>query len=319
MPPENPAPGWPGIPARWTSSAKSGIGTALSAHSRVWFTISHGILNEIYYPRIDHACTRDFGLIVTDRRGFFSEEKRDAASVISPPADGVPAFAMTNTCREGSYVIDKLVLSDPRRDVVLQRIDFRAAIGALRDYRVYALVAPHLVNRGAHNTAWIDDYKGVPMLFAEGSGTVLAVACSAPFVARSAGFVGFSDGWQELSRNFELRSRYDVARDGNVALTGEIDPVACDGHFVLAIGFGQHAAEAALRVRASLAEGVDAALTAHTREWREWQEALAPLDRSLPAGAANPYRISTAVLRTHAARSFPGGYIASLSVPWGST
>ena len=47
------APGAPGIPARWTSSAKSGVGTALNANSRVWFTLSHGIFNEIYYPRVD--------------------------------------------------------------------------------------------------------------------------------------------------------------------------------------------------------------------------------------------------------------------------
>jgi hypothetical protein len=60
------APGWPGIPPRWTSSAKSGVGTALSFASRVWFTLSHGILNEIYWPREDQACTRDMGLIVTD-------------------------------------------------------------------------------------------------------------------------------------------------------------------------------------------------------------------------------------------------------------
>jgi glucoamylase len=52
------APGWPGIPARWTSSAKSCVGTALSNKSRVWFTLSHGIFNEIYYPRIDQACVR---------------------------------------------------------------------------------------------------------------------------------------------------------------------------------------------------------------------------------------------------------------------
>ena len=44
------APGWPGISPRWTSSAKSGVGTALNLHSRVWFTLSHGILNEVYYP-----------------------------------------------------------------------------------------------------------------------------------------------------------------------------------------------------------------------------------------------------------------------------
>jgi glucoamylase len=49
------APGWPGIPPHWTSSAKSGVGTALSAASRVWFTISHGILDEIYDPSVDRA------------------------------------------------------------------------------------------------------------------------------------------------------------------------------------------------------------------------------------------------------------------------
>ena len=70
------APGWPGIAPRWTSSAKSGMGTALNLHSRVWFTLSHGILNEVYYPRVDQACTRDLGLIVTDGSSYFSEEKR---------------------------------------------------------------------------------------------------------------------------------------------------------------------------------------------------------------------------------------------------
>ena len=88
-PAETFAPGWPGVPARWTSSAKSGIGTAVSRDSRVWFTLSHGILNEIYYPRVDHACTRDLGFIVTDGHSYFSEEKRDARSATSQVA---PAF-----------------------------------------------------------------------------------------------------------------------------------------------------------------------------------------------------------------------------------
>jgi glucoamylase len=66
------APGQPGIPPRWTSSAKSGVGTALNNASRVWFTLSHGILDEVYYPRVDQACTRDLGLIVTDGHNFFS-------------------------------------------------------------------------------------------------------------------------------------------------------------------------------------------------------------------------------------------------------
>ena len=70
------APGWPGISPRWTSAAKSAVGTALNPHSRVWYTLSHGILNEVYYPRVDQACTRDLGLIITDGLSYFSEEKR---------------------------------------------------------------------------------------------------------------------------------------------------------------------------------------------------------------------------------------------------
>src|SRR3954453_1868727 len=101
------APGWPGVPARWTSSEKTGVGTALSAGSRVWFSLSHGIVNEVYYPRIDSACTRDLGLIVTDGQGFFSEEKRDALTETSQLAAGVPAYCIRNTCRDGRYRIDK--------------------------------------------------------------------------------------------------------------------------------------------------------------------------------------------------------------------
>jgi len=314
---QTPAPGSPGIPARWTSSAKSGVGTALTARSRVWFTLSHGILNEIYYPRIDQACTRDFGLIVTDGQSFFSEEKRDASSTLEPIADGVPAFAITSTCNRGRYRLKKLVLTDPDRDVVLQRIDFEALEGSIANYHLYALLAPHLVNRGAGNSAWIDDYKGVPMLFAEGSGTTLALGCSAPFLARTTGFVGVSDGWQDLSQHFELRWRYDHAPNGNVALTGEIDLKACAGSFVLALGFGRSAAEAALHVRASLNDGVDQAMAGYAASWRAWQAALLPLDAQASSGQPNTYRISTAVLRTHEESSYAGGYIASLSIPWG--
>jgi glucoamylase len=288
----NAAPGHPGIPARWTSSAKSGVGAAPAVASRVWFTLSHGILNEIYYPRVDYACTRDFGLIVTDGRGYFSEEKRDAASVIRPVDDGVPAFMLRNVSRDGRYIIEKLVLADPRRDVVLQHIRFKAQSGEVGNYRLYALLAPHLVNRGAHNTAWLADHKGREMLFASGSGNALALGCSAPWRARSVGFVGASDGWQDLTRHYALTWAYDLAEDGNVALTGEIDLAACGGEFVLALGFGRRSQEAAHRVIASLNDGVDAALADYTAGWRTWQDGLLPLDR--PDGNANTYRISTA-------------------------
>jgi glucoamylase len=310
------APGRPGIPARWTSSAKSAFGTALTPQSRVWYTISHGILNEIYYPRVDYACTRDFGFIVTNGRDYFSEEKRHARSTVHPVEDGVPAFRLANVAADGRYRIDKTILTDPACDVVLQRISFRALDGA-RDYRLFALLAPHLVNRGADNAAWLGSHKGHEMLFAAGRDNAMALACSAPWRARSVGFVGFSDGWQDLHRNFALTWNYDSARGGNVALTAEIDLAECDSEFVVALGFGRRAEEAAHRVIGSLADGFDVALARFTEGWRDWQAQLLPIDSPRDPGRDNTYRISTAVLRTHEANSFPGGIIASLSIPWG--
>ena len=169
------APGWPGIEPRWTSSAKTGIGTALNQHSRVWFTVSHGILNEIYFPRVDQACTRDQELIVTDGHGYFSEEKRHCTFDVHPMEPGVPVFSVTNTEIQGRYRIHKEILTDPYRNVVLQKVRFEPLIGKLSDYHLYALLAPHLANFGYGNTGWTGDYKGVPMFFAEHDGTALAL------------------------------------------------------------------------------------------------------------------------------------------------
>jgi len=69
------APGQPGIPPTWTSSAKDMVGCALDA-SRIWFTLGFGIVNEVYYPRLDTPQIRDLGFIVADGRGFWSEVKR---------------------------------------------------------------------------------------------------------------------------------------------------------------------------------------------------------------------------------------------------
>lgn len=109
------APGQPGLAPRWTSSSKSGVGTPVNTQSRLWFTVSHGIINEIYYPNVDRANTRDFGLLVTDGSAFFSEEKRDTEHKIEPLAQGVPGYRLTNTCKQGRYRIIKTIVIDSDR------------------------------------------------------------------------------------------------------------------------------------------------------------------------------------------------------------
>jgi glucoamylase len=309
------APGWPGIPARWTSSAKSGIGTAVSRDSRVWFTLSHGILNEIYYPRVDHACTRDLGFIVTDGQTYFSEEKRDARSETSQVAPGIPAYRIHNIAADGRYRIEKEILTDPWRDVVLQRVRFVPLQGTLADFRLFVLLAPHLANGGDGNTAWVGDYKGSPMLFAERQHHALALASSAPWLARSVGFVGVSDGWQELHANKRLSRTHVRAENGNVAVTGEIDLASCGGTFVMALGFGPTAMEAGQYALITLLEDFDETQAEYVRAWRAWHARL--VDGVPPKRRTRLYQISAAVLRTHESKRVEGGIIASLSIPWG--
>jgi glucoamylase len=309
------APGWPGIPPRWTSSAKTGIGTALNHHSRVWFTISHGILNEIYFPRVDQACTRDMGFIITDGKSFFSEEKRHCSFENRPVEPGIPAYELLNTCLDGRYRIHKQILTDPYRNVVLQKVRFEPLQGKLADYRLYALLSPHLGNFGMGNTGWIGDYKGVPMCMAQRDDVALAFASSAPWKKLSVGFVGSSDGWQDLSQHFEMQWQYTRAENGNIAFTAEIDLEAGDGEFLLALGFGAIWTEAAQQARSTLFEDYADLRRHYTTQWSEWQTKLLKLDE--PARQLDLYRTSTAVLRAHESKDFLGGIIASLSIPWG--
>jgi glucoamylase len=309
-------PGQPGIPPRWTSSAKSGVGRAAGDRARVWFTLSHGIVNEVYYPNVDQANVRDLGFLIADGRDFFSEEKRDAAHQVGPLEQGVPGYQLVNTCRRGRYRIEKTVLADADWDALVQHVRFESLQGELADYGLYVLLAPHLANRGSGNNGWVGDYKGIPMLFAERAGTALALACSTPFKALSCGYVGFSDGWQDVRAHKRMTWRYPRATDGNLGLTGEIDLPICGGCFTLVLTFGRTPAEAGERARAALLNDAGLVLERYRAEWRAFQAKC--LDLASPeSGQFDLYRTSTAVIKTHTATRFPGGICASLSIPWG--
>src|SRR6478609_535697 len=89
--------GRPGIPPGWTSSAKEGVGTAYATASRVWFTLSHGIVNEIYYPTIDRPQVRDMQFLITDGKTFFHEEKRHLSSRTETAAQNALVYNIVNS------------------------------------------------------------------------------------------------------------------------------------------------------------------------------------------------------------------------------
>ena len=310
--------GWPGIDATWTTSAKSGVGTSLNSSSKVWYSISQGILNEIYYPQVDQACTKDLSMIVTDGKEFFSEEKNHTLHRIKHIANGVPGYLITNTCKNDHYRIEKEIITDPLRDTLLQRIKFSPTDKNGKDLKLFMLLAPHLGNRGSENTAWVGDYKGLPMLFAQRGDASLALACSVPWKKCSAGFVGISDGWQDLNLHKEMKWEFEHAENGNIALTGEFDlEASTDNSFIVALGFGRNPEEAGQRARASILEGFDSAMNKFTCEWEEWQEKLSTRVGKKKKSLPEFFNISAAMLKGHESKRHPGALIASLSIPWG--
>ena len=312
-------PGAPGIPPRWTSSAKSGIGKSINPSSHVIFTLSHGILNEVYYSREDIACIRDMELIVTDGKDFFSEEKRDTQHSIKWMKEGVPAFKIVNTCNQKNYIIEKEVITDPLRDTVLQKIKFRPTQkNESSKYKIYVLLTPHINNRGAGNDGWLGDCKGVPMLFAYRDGVTLALACYyADFIKRSVGYVGTSDGYTDLKQHKIMEWEYQKAGNGNIALTAEID-ISKTKEFVLALSFGLKSEDAGHRAWASLLDGFDTAKDRYISEWDQFQKNLKSVKTDKNKIGIN-LRHSATVLNLHQSKTFPGAIVASLSIPWGET
>ncbi|MGA8657751.1 MAG: glycoside hydrolase family 15 protein [Chthoniobacterales bacterium] len=311
--------GAPGIEPRWTSSAKEGLGTAYAMACRVWFTLSHGIINEIYYPGVDQPNTRDFQFLISDGQTFCHEEKRDLAHQIEYPDRNCLFYRLTNAEPSGRYRIIKQLLADPRRPVILVQTRIEIADESLRGkLSLYALLAPHLGRYGAGNSGWQTEISGKVLLHAERAGIHLVMGCSKGFLRRSVGYVGASDGWQDVMNHFRMAWQFTAAENGNIALTGEID-LRSGSEFTIAIGFGDSYQSTATNLLQSLATSFDFHHEAYVRQWR--RTVANPNDNfsGHTSDHGGLYRLSRCVLLAHEDKIFQGALVASMSIPWGET
>jgi glucoamylase len=314
--------GAPGTEPRWTSSLKDAVGTAYAASSRIWFTCSHGILNEVYHPTIDRAQVRDMGFLVTDGETFVHEEKRDLQTTfeyIHPEALGV---RYVNRDPAGRYSVTKEIICDPHHSVVLTHVRLEGDAELLKRLKVYVLVAPHLDGGGAGNSARAVDIAGNKTLLAWKNGWSLAMGASCGFARVSCGFVGSSDGWRDLLDNFRMDWEFGSATNGNLSLMGELD-LNCgrvegpEGGYeftvALGIGAGHHTA----------AQKTMGALTMPYQESRsryiaQWQRAASPVWLEAKSGDEGKLmRASHCVLLAHEDKTYSGAFVASASIPWG--
>jgi glucoamylase len=308
------ADGRPGDTPKWSSGAKTIVGTAASARSRIWFTVGNGTLNEIYFPDVDQANTRSIRFLISDGQCFFSDEAWDAEHTVEWMEPGVPGCRIESRCKAGRYRIVKEIVTDPVRDTLLMRVSFEVT-GAPAELKLYLFAEPHLGDRGADNSAWIGHYKGVEILLAKRNDLCMGIAFEPALLAASCGYVGKSDGLTELS-HFRSLPEANTADKGNVALTGEIDWKSLGGTFTVSIACGSDAAEAAQQARAGILEDFGQTRALFVSSWKQQQGQYAEV-ADLSGHTLDMYRVSTAVLETHQSKRFPGAFIASLSMPWG--
>jgi glucoamylase len=302
--------GHPGISPTWTSSAKDMVGCALGP-ARLWFTTGYGILNEVYYPRIDIPQVRDLGFIVADGNGFWVELKRLGNFRMQRPARGIPALEYIH--EHDRFELRLRIAPDPERDVLLMEVALTGDV----DLRPYALLAPHLGGTGHDNLAETGVHHGRKVLWAEQGPFGLALAAANEQQAdawgpTSAGYVGSSDGWQDFARNGALSWHFDTAGPGNVALIGEL-PVSA----TLALGFGTSRDSAATLAFSSLRQPFSDVWDRYVAQWHTWCSGL-NIPVNLPQPIQEQLGISAMVLRVHQDKTYPGAMVASLSVPWGT-
>jgi glucoamylase len=290
--------GKPGLPPTWATSDKDRVGTALGT-SRLWFTLGHGILNEVFWPSVGRPQIRDLGFIVA-REGFWREVKREARYRI---LEEDPASPLVEVVHEGEgYRLHLAFVPDPGRDALL--VGFRLEG---EGFCLYPLLAPHLGGSGWGNTAWVEEGALLAMKGEE------ALALLGPFVRGSAGYVGFSDGWQDFAKNGAMTWTFPRAEDGNVALMGEVG----EAEGTLALAFASTPEGAKTLAKSALAEGLEGV---RARVRGLWKEAQAGLDLEGPDPELQALaRRSFLVLKAHEDRTYPGALVASLSVPWGNT
>ena len=313
----NEAFGGPGIPPRWTHAAKDGVGTAYASSSRLWFTIWNGVVTEVYYPTVDRPQLRDLQFLVTDGESFFHEEKRHLRSTTQRISHHVPGYRITNSDPEERYSIAKTILSDPHLPCLLVNTTLSGGAPFLKTLRLYALCAPHLGMGGWGNNAHVVEIAGRRILTAEKDGVWLALAATVPFSRLSCGYVGQSDGWTDLASGYRMDWEFDRATDGNVALTGELD-LGGRTEFTMGLAFGDGLHNAATTLLESLATPFAEHRERYADQWNRSCRRLLPIEKP-SSDDGDLYHGSYSLLLAHEDKTYPGAFIASLSIPWGES
>jgi glucoamylase len=128
------------------------------------------------------------------------------------------------------------------------------------------------------------------------------MGATVPFSRLSCGYVGASDGWTDLHKDFKMDWEFERASDGNIALTGEMD-ISQTREFTLGLAFDNSEHRAIANLMQSLAIPFDGQLERYRKEWDETAVRLRSLE-SASFDKGNLYNSSYSLLLAHEDKSF---------------
>lgn len=334
------APGAPGAESRWAYSGKTGIGTSYEQYqnghfadnaatgfvSKVWFSLAEGILTETMFGLIHEAQLREMQFFIVGD-DFVDEEKKDTVTHIEylhTDEAGRPlslAYKVVNKDKEGKYEIEKHFFTDPDRNSLVMKVFFRALTQNLKPY---LYLDPHIANTGSADRAWIENNTW----YAQDGDTAMALKTDATITHSTVGFVGASDGINEIKNHADFVAYSTTGKQtGNVAMLlqlPELSNTNAEWQFVL--GFGKTPAESHASAEQTLTAGYAAVLKNYNGEgavigWEDYIQSLPELTQlsSTTTDDGKLLYASALVLKAQEDKTHAGALIASLSNPWGDT
>ncbi len=296
----NAAPGAPGLAPNWSRGAKDLVVAAPGA--RVTAALGQAIVHEIFWPSVGRPQVRDLGFLIVGPTWWHEVKTNDNYTVeVSDPR--VPLAVVRAEIPGGTF--ETVTLVDPDGDALA--VEYR--LNHPESCQVIALCSPHVSGTGWHDTA----EATANALYAYDSKDALAVLSSSGFDQTSVGYVGESDGWQDVNQHGRLLWNFTEAPLGNVAVSGSLTAT----HGTITVGFGHTIKEAHEAAQATLDRGFAHLTKRFVAVWKPFVSKREPLTANPVTGLRSLRESSETVIRAHMDQTERGAIVASVATPWG--
>jgi glucoamylase len=292
--------GRPGATSNWSSGKKVNVGTS-AGKSKVWFTNAEGILTEVYFPAVDSPQIKDSQILVLDNNNRIIDEKKRMYHQVEVKSPSMVSF--TNQDVKKRFTIEHDYFTLDNSHVLIDKVTVESFVDGLR---FYLLVNPSLNGNGFSDNARTENQF---IQFYE-KNIRLNISSTIGFAKTSVGYVGTSDGYQDLKRNRKMQYRFKRALDGNVAGMGKLNVPAKKGRYTFYIVYDFE------KQRAFTNEFLEQQRQVYHARWNEYFAGLKS-PGNLKGDFKKMYYRSLYVMKVHEDKNQMGASVASLSKPWG--